>query len=216
MSRLYSTIASEDTLRRVFQIDIVQPDIQLPRSSISRNQLAPVVRRMQSGERNLIDMRWGFPRPSAPRATPISNFRNAKSAKLRPWLGFRCLIPATSFCYHQDGYPRIPRWFAINESLPLFAFAEFWRPWTGSRKGETKEHLLFSFLTTEPNSVVREVCGRMMPVILSEHEWEQWLDADIQTALKLQRPWPSEWLRILEQGGELLGLSQLEQFCPPG
>jgi hypothetical protein len=51
----------------------------------------------------------------------------------------------------------VPHWFARNEERPLFAFAGIWRPWTGERKGEAGEHLLYTFLPTEPNEVVRPV-----------------------------------------------------------
>jgi putative SOS response-associated peptidase YedK len=53
----------------------------------------------------------------------------------------------------------------------------------------------------------------MMPVILSTSEWDQWLDADIQTALKLQRPWPSEKLQIVQRGFQTLA-SRLQNARP--
>jgi putative SOS response-associated peptidase YedK len=85
----------------------------------------------------------------------------------------------------------------------------------GTRKGESKEHLLFSFITTEPNDVVKKICTRMMPVILSASEWDQWLDADIQTALSLQRPWPSEKLQIVQRGPQTLA-SRLQNALTGG
>ena len=60
--------------------------------------------------------------------------------------------------------------------------------------------MLFSILTTEANDVVRGVNPKGMPVILMDDEWEVWLEADVRTALKLQRPWPAERLQIVDRG----------------
>jgi len=50
----------------------------------------------------------------------------------------------------------------------------FWRPRTGTRgtkaKPVTGEHLLYSFLTTEPNAVVNPIHPKAMPVILMEDD----------------------------------------------
>jgi putative SOS response-associated peptidase YedK len=201
MTNLYSMTASQEAMRRVFRVAIDHLGNQPPLRGISRDQLAPVVRLLPSGERELIAMRWGFPAPPGIGARPIANIRNAINSTWRPWLNkeFRCLVPATSFCYYGD-QPKLPHWFAIDETRPLFAFAGVWRPWVGRRKNETKEHLLFSFLTTEANKLVREVHPKAMPVMLMEDEWDIWLKADIRGALKLQRPWPAEKLQIVDRG----------------
>lgn len=52
-------------------------------------------------------------------------------------------------------------WFSIDESRPLFAFAGLWRPWTGKRGTKANpiegDHLLYGFLTCEPNAVVKPI-----------------------------------------------------------
>jgi putative SOS response-associated peptidase YedK len=51
------------------------------------------------------------------------------------------------------------------------------------------QHLLFGFLTTEPNDVVAPVHPKAMPVILTTaEEIETWMTALPQHALRLQRP----------------------------
>ena len=119
-------------------------------------------------------MRWGFPPPPIGNA-PVTNVRNLKSPYWRGWLKaeWRCLVPATSFCEWTDSRPKVTHWFALDESRPLFAFAGIWRLWTGERKGETGEHQLFAFLTTESNDVVRPIHAKAMPVLLrTAEEWE--------------------------------------------
>lgn len=39
-----------------------------------------------------------------------------------------------------------------------------------------------------------------MPVILHPDDWDTWLTADPVTALALQRPWPSDQLKIVARG----------------
>ena len=86
----------------------------------------------------------------------------------------------------------VPHWFTLGDDRPLFAFAGIWRPWTGERKKETREHLLYSFLTTEANEIVRPIRAKAMPVILaSADEFDVRLSADVAKTLRLQRPLPA-------------------------
>jgi putative SOS response-associated peptidase YedK len=95
-------------------------------------------------------------------------------------------------------------WFALSDDRPLFAFAGLWRRWIGVRGTKAKpvdgDHLLYSFLTTEPNTVVAPIHPKAMPVILREHEWETWLRAPAQEALRLQTPLPDDELKIVVRG----------------
>jgi putative SOS response-associated peptidase YedK len=155
--------------------------------------MAPVVRQ-RDGHREVITMRWGFPPPPQGRA-PVVNVRNVASPYWRGWLKpeFRCLVPFTSFSEWTDTTPKSIRWFALGEDEPTGAFAGIWRPWTGTRGTKKEpvegEHLLFSFLTTEPNAVVKPVHGKAMPVILATPEdQDTWMNAPAEIALHLQRP----------------------------
>jgi putative SOS response-associated peptidase YedK len=180
------------------------------------DQLAPVVRLNRDGSRTLDKQRWGFPPPPKLATRPVTNVRNTASSYWRPWLKpeFRCLVPATSFCEYTDSQPKVPHWFALDDTRPMFAFAGIWRPWTGARgrkaerapaAGETgseeREHPLFSFLATEANDVVRPIHAKAMPVMLtSAEEFETWLSAGPEEALTLQRPLPADRLKIVAKG----------------
>jgi putative SOS response-associated peptidase YedK len=171
------------------------------------DQLAPVVRSDRDGARELIRMRWGFPPPPNTGSQVVTNVRNTKSPFWRAWLKpeFRCLVPLTSFCEYTDERPKVPHWFALSDERPLAAFAGIWRPWTGTRGTKAQpvegEHLLYSFLTTEANAVVKPVHAKAMPVVLSTpDEWDVWLRAPIKEALQLQRPMPEDALRVVASG----------------
>jgi putative SOS response-associated peptidase YedK len=201
MCNLYSMTRSRDAIRNLFRVGQDRTGDQPPLPAIFPDQLAPVVR-VEGGQRVMETMRWGFPAPPNLGTRPVTNVRNTRSSYWRAWLTpeFRCLVPATSFCEYTDSLPKVPHWFALDPDRSLFAFAGIWRPWTGTRKGEAREHLLFAFLTTEPNAVVRPVHGKAMPVILTGEECDMWLDAPTPIALSLQRPLSAERLAIVATG----------------
>src|SRR6202008_268400 len=203
MCNLYSITRSQEAMRRAFRVmrDLTGNLPSLP--AVFPDTLAPVVRTAHDGERELTMMRWGFPPPPNLGTAPVTNVRNLKSPYWRGWLKaeWRCLVPATSFCEWTDSRPKVTHWFALDDSRPLFAFAGIWRLWTGERKGETGEHSLFSFLTTQSNDVVRPIHAKAMPVLLTtQQDFDTWLDGPVNDAIALQRPLPTELLRIVATG----------------
>ncbi len=53
----------------------------------------------------------------------------------------------------------------------------------------------------EANSIVGPIHPKAMPVILTTtEEFDLWLEGETVEALKLQRPWPDEALRIMARG----------------
>ena len=101
-------------------------------------------------------------------------------------------MPVSSFCEYDERSAKRPTWFARSPCRPPFAFAGIWRPWRGARgtKAERKalqertgseedEHLLFSFLTCEPNELVAPVhpkCRATAKLAGQRHVgWPVWL-----------------------------------------
>jgi putative SOS response-associated peptidase YedK len=151
-------------------------------------------------------MRWGFPPPPRAGSYYITNVRNTTSAYWRPWLApeYRCLVPVTAFAEYDQNTPpgkKVERWFARPNGEAFF-FAGIWRPFAGTR-GTKKdpvvgEHLVYSFLTTDANEVVKPIHAKAMPVLLSLDEADYWLRAPVEEALKLQKPAAPDAVVLLE------------------
>jgi putative SOS response-associated peptidase YedK len=91
---------------------------------------------------------------------------------------------------------------------PLAFFAGIWRPLTdvrGTKTGPVEgEHLLYSFLTSEPNRMVGPIHPKAMPVILTtSEEYDVRLNAPTEEALKLQRPVPDDLRMIVTEGSKV-------------
>ena len=208
MCNLYSLTKSQEAIRRIVEVMHDRTGNLPPVSGIFPDYEAPVVRLTPEGERELVMLRWGMPGPPAYGGAPITNIRNTKSPHWRGWLkpANRCLVVASSFCEYADTKPRkTPTWFALGESRPLFVFAGIWTRWSGTRGTKANpvegEHQLFGFLTTDANAVVAPIHPKAMPVILTRpEEFETWLTAPAEEALKLQRPLPDDALQIVMTG----------------
>jgi putative SOS response-associated peptidase YedK len=203
MCNLYSITSSQEAIGRAFRVmrDWTGNLPALP--AVYPDSMAPVVHAAPGGARELSMMRWGFPPPPNLGRAPVTNVRNLKSPYWRGWLKaeWRCLVPANSFCEWSDQSPKVPHWFALAETRPLFAFPGIWRLWSGEHKGATGEHSLFAFLTTEPNAIVRPIHAKAMPVLLTEEtEWNIWLSGPEHEALALQKPLSAESLCIAASG----------------
>jgi putative SOS response-associated peptidase YedK len=214
MCTLYSQVKAQAEIRALINAIYDTAGNLQPQPAIFPDYVAPVVRETGKG-RELTKMRWGFPSPEYAKASgPVVNARETDKRFWRDWLTpveHRCLVPATSFSEWTDKPDpetdrKVVTWFALSKDRPLFFFAGVWREWTGTR-GTKKEpvegdHLLYSFLTTDANKTVKPIHKKAMPVILTTPaEWETWLHAPAEEALKLQkRVLPEKVLQMVAQG----------------
>lgn len=212
MCNLYSFRRSRAEVARLFRITDNRVPAELPDlPAIFPGHVAPIVRADDDG-RELVMMRWGFPRLQPGRAPrPVTNTRddNVRSPFWRDSVAHRrCLVPASSFCEpNGDVSPATWHWFALvgDEARPMFAFAGIWRHYRGPvrKDGPAIETDVFSFLTTTPNNLVETINHERMPVLLTrDDEFETWLRGGVDEALALARELPPDRMRIVQEGLE--------------
>lgn len=132
-----------------------------------------------------------------------TNVRTLDSKHWAQWydVQYRCVVPMTSFA-EWDKPNKRNQWFSVTEERPLAFFAGLWVPqWTSIRK-KTEGPVtidLYSFLTTDPNAVVKPIHFNAMPVILTtQEETETWLTAPWEEAKGLQRPLPDNMTAFVD------------------
>jgi putative SOS response-associated peptidase YedK len=202
MCNLYSITKNQDAIRRLFKVDLDRTGNLPSMPGVFPDYEAPVIR-TQVGQRELIKMRWGMPPPPKFGGAPITNIRNTSSPHWRGWLKpeHRCLVPASSFSeYAPEPNPVTKKkdvvWFALSDERPLFAFAGLWTTYGGERGTKAKPipgpHLVYGFLTTEPNAVVKPIHPKAMPVILtSAEEFDTWMRAPWMKQRRCSDLWPT-------------------------
>jgi putative SOS response-associated peptidase YedK len=78
MCNLYSVFTTQAAMRRAFNVERDSAGNVPHLPGIFPDQMAPVVR-MHEDERELIQMRWGFPPPPKVGTQPVTNVRNVSS-----------------------------------------------------------------------------------------------------------------------------------------
>lgn len=97
----------------------------------------------------------------------------------------RCLIPANGFYEWKKDANKTPyRIFLKRETL--FSMAGIWETW---KDAEGRAIHSFSIITTQPNALMKQIHNRM-PVILDQHNEEDWLnETDEKMLQKLLKPY---------------------------
>lgn len=156
-----------------------------------------VVFRAGAGEWDASIMRWGLvpvwwkdaaklpDRTFNARAETLSE----KPTFRAPFKRRRCLIPCDGFFEWKalGGKTKQPYFIHPADSEGIFLFAGLWDLW------ETADGAIESctIITTEPNALMEGIHNRM-PVILSEGDFDEWLDSSNQDTASLNRllvPW---------------------------
>lgn len=211
MCNLYSMTRNREAILRLFRISPNRAAAFEPLDAIFPGYMAPVIRNAHDGERELVQMSWGFvllQKGKAPRR--VTNVRDDTLRSSPFWRGSfeerRCLVPATSFCEpNGDVKPATWHWFALKgeSPRPVFAFAGIWRRYSGPirKDGASVDLDVYAFLTTTPNSLVATINHERMPVLLDSHgACDVWLNGTHDEAFALAAEHPPDAMRIVREG----------------
>lgn len=196
MCNLYKVRTTAQEMARLFDA-IPDPMNQI---AVEKDYVAPGkpghIVREEEGQRLLSAMSWGFPF----QGKPVTNVRNYtspfwKSALVNP--ARRCLVPVTEFqewsvAPMPDTGKKKAFWFSVP-SQPVFAFAGIWRPTEGVP--------VYSFLTcgydgAPANHVVGAIHPKACPVVLHQEDYDRWLHTDLEDAISLASPFPSQLMAV--------------------
>lgn len=217
MCNLYSNTTASEAMRQLFMVDASRDHLgnAQPRPGIHPKGTAPVVALNDDGNRELVEMSWGFRTPKVSKRTgkPIkpaawNNARDDKLMKSGLWkasfLERRCLVPASSFNETKGQRPAMDYWFALageRDDRPPFAIAGLWRRENEDLLEQEHPRRVHTMVTTEANDLVRPIHAKgRMPVILRPDDYETWLTGSHDDAFSLIKPFPSEQMRIVLQG----------------
>ncbi len=139
-----------------------------------------VVRLEREGRRAARHNRWGRDGKLANARGETLLERPAFRDAFRRW---RCLVPASGFYEWQAVAGRKQPWHFRPADAELFALAGITAIWNGIRS--------VSLITTAPNELMAPIHDRM-PVIVRPEDCAEWLDAALEDARRLLRPYPAE------------------------
>jgi putative SOS response-associated peptidase YedK len=212
MCTLYSHTRPRDIVRQLFRVPDNRAAAFEPRDAILPSELAPVIRLAEDGERELVNLSWGFIRREpgkAPRR--VVNTRDDQVRGNPFWresfVRRRCLVPVTAYSEPKGVKPATWHWFALkgDDPRPLFAFPGLWRRYAGPLKkdGPDVDLDVYSIMTTTPNELTASINHERMPVLLSsEDQWDAWLTGSTDDAFALCRPFEAERMRLVGSGLE--------------
>jgi len=191
MTDLYAVTISPAAMCDLFEAENDRTGNLPPNYSAAPGALVPVVLKDETGGQRTVElMRWGLPASAG--EAPVTAIHDISD---RRWPDLvkpehRCLIPANSF---SEGRAR--NWFARDEIRTPFAFAGVW---LGTSRGG---HRRFAILSSDVNRLAG-ADAQPMPVVLTEDEWDEWLDGDNEEARAVLKPPAEELLTVVSTGEE--------------
>ena len=176
------------------------PPALSPRYNIAPMQPVPVIRQTSTGERKLVEMRWGLVPRWAKDPAIGAKMINARGEGIAEKPAFRwaferrrCLLPADGFYdWKAVNGGKQPFHIANIDGRPL-GIAGLYERWLSSDGGVLDT---CTVITTEANALLRDVYDRM-PVIIAPQDYARWLDRSRTDVVDLIAPYRADALRLI-------------------
>lgn len=179
-------------LERHFSLTKVPFDFSSYNVAPGRN--VPVVRRSESGERELVLMRWGLipywakeERIGYKMINARAETVDSKPAFRQPFKRHRCLVPANGFYEWRKAQSGKTPYYIRLKDEPVMGFAGLWDIWT-TPEGERIESC--TIITTAANEIIKPLHDRM-PLIIARDDYGVWLTANVDVASDVVAMCPS-------------------------
>jgi putative SOS response-associated peptidase YedK len=201
----YVSRADKQRIAETFDAGIPEdydPDF-VPDYNVAPQTMQTVVRvNSDTGQRELVRMRWGFV-PFWAKDTKIAySTINARAETLTTSSIYReavkrrrCLVPVDAFYEWQkiDAKNKQPYAIAMKDER-LFAFAGLWDRWKDKQSGNWLD--TYTIITTDPNELMEPFHDRM-PAILAPSDYQRWLGLaePPHLPIDLLRPFPAKEMK---------------------
>ena len=192
----FALATEKNILEMLYQLEI-RSDFDLqPRFNIAPSQQIVALRRFpQSGEKELVNLKWGLVPFWSEDETSGSRLINARSETVDEKRTFRnaykkrrLLIPVSGFYeWKKEEGAKQPYYITRKDGQP-FSLAGLWERW--EKSGTPLESC--TILTTTPN-VLLAALHKRMPVIIPRRAYKYWLDPGTESASlkELLVPYPA-------------------------
>jgi putative SOS response-associated peptidase YedK len=204
----YTSTSTVEDLASIFAVEEIRTEPQPPRYNVAPTVGVLAVATTSTAKRALGTFRWGLV-PSWAKDLSVGNrMINARSETITTKPAFRaaiarrrCIIPADAFYEWQrrtgpDGRPagKLPHAIRRRDGRPM-AFAGVWEVWRDKAVPDSDPVRSCAIVTTSANALMAPIHDRM-PVMLSESDWDRWLDPSTELAevQGLMVPAPDDWL----------------------
>src|SRR5215212_9276435 len=172
------------------QLGVKDPREFVSSYNIAPSTMIPAIRSLpENSGREAVALQWGLVPSWSKDAKSGAKLANARCEGIASKPSFRdalrkrrCVVPASGFYEWQTlGRLKQPWFFQMRDESP-FLFAGIWERW---RSIDGVELQTCSLITTTPTDVIRPLHDRM-PVILRGGAIDQWLDASVIEAARIE------------------------------
>jgi putative SOS response-associated peptidase YedK len=183
----YAFFSPAEAVKRVFSLADVPA--MAPHYNIAPTREVPAVRAAEEGARAFVMLHWGLVPKWAKEKAIGNRMINARAESLAEKPSFRdafrkrrCLVLADGWYEWQVAPGGKQPWFIRKKSATPFAFAGLWERWKDPADGSVLESC--TIITTDAAGSIRKIHDRM-PVVLSEADWDRWIDTAFSDTDKL-------------------------------
>ena len=172
-----------------------QPPGLKPSYNVAPTHVIPIIRPAPNG-RELVMAGWGL-QPHDTINARAETIRTAPAYR-EPFEKRRCLVPATGWYEWQDVGEKEKRPMHLRPMTTPFAFAGVWGVW---QDDGGRSMTGFSIVTTTAALSVSQYHSRM-PVLLDDHQFDEWMRGMPDQAVTLLTPYPGA-IEAWEVGAEV-------------